>query len=49
MAELALARRHVAEAELEICANQAERVMVLEKIVEATDEAIEYYGNNRSA
>jgi hypothetical protein len=34
MAELALANRDVAEAELEICANQAERVIILEKIVE---------------
>jgi hypothetical protein len=34
MAELALAKREVAEAELEICANQTERVIVLEKIVE---------------
>jgi hypothetical protein len=34
MAELALANRDVAEAELEICANQTERVIILEKIVE---------------
>jgi len=34
MAELALANRDVAEAELEICANQAERVIILEKLVE---------------
>ena len=34
MAELALANRDVTEAELEICANQTERVIVLEKIVE---------------
>lgn len=34
MAELASAKREVAEAELEICANQTERVIILEKIVE---------------
>jgi hypothetical protein len=34
MAELALAKRDVAEAELEICANQTERVIILEKIAE---------------
>jgi hypothetical protein len=34
MAELALAKRDVAEAELEMCANQAERVIILEKLVE---------------
>jgi hypothetical protein len=34
MAELASANRDVAEAELEICATQTERVIVLEKIVE---------------
>jgi hypothetical protein len=34
MAELASANRDVAEAELEICATQTERVIVLEKIVQ---------------
>lgn len=34
MAELVAAKREVAEAELEICANPAERVKVLERIVE---------------
>ena len=34
MAELALAKRNVAEAELELCADQTERVTILEKIVE---------------
>jgi hypothetical protein len=34
VAELALAKRNVAEAELELCTSQAERVTVLEKIVE---------------
>jgi hypothetical protein len=34
MTELVLAKRNVAEAELEICASQADRVLVLEKIVE---------------
>jgi hypothetical protein len=34
MAEVASAKREVAEAELEICANQADRVKVLEQIVE---------------
>lgn len=34
MAELALAKRDIAEAELEICANQTERVIILEKLVE---------------
>lgn len=34
MAELAAAKREVAEAELEICANPADRVRVLEQIVE---------------
>ena len=34
MAEVASAKREVAEAELEICTNQTERVIVLEKIVE---------------
>lgn len=34
MAEVASAKREVAEAELEICANQADRVLVLERIVE---------------
>jgi hypothetical protein len=34
MADLALAKRDVAEAELEICANQTERVIILEKIAE---------------
>jgi hypothetical protein len=34
MAELASANRDVAEAELEICTNQTERVIVLEKLVE---------------
>jgi hypothetical protein len=34
MAEFVLAKRNVAEAELEICASQAERIKVLEQIVE---------------
>jgi hypothetical protein len=34
MADLVLAKRNVAEAELELCTNPAERVMVFEKIVE---------------
>lgn len=34
MAEAASAKRDVAEAELEICANQADRVLVLERIVD---------------
>jgi hypothetical protein len=34
MAEYALANREVAEAELELCANQTERVIILEKLVE---------------
>jgi hypothetical protein len=34
MAELALANRDIAEAELELCANQTERVIILERIVE---------------
>ena len=34
MAALALAKRDVAEAELELCANQTDLVIVLEKIVE---------------
>lgn len=34
MAEFVVAKRNVAEAELENCTNPAERVMVLEKIVE---------------
>ncbi len=34
MAELAFAKQDVAEAELEICANQSDRVKVLEQIVE---------------
>ncbi len=33
MAELAAAKRGVAEAELELCPNQAERVMVLDRVV----------------
>jgi hypothetical protein len=36
MAEVASAKREVAEAELEICASQTDRVMVLERIVEDT-------------
>ena len=36
MAEVASAKREVAEAELEICANQTDRVRVLEQIVEDT-------------
>jgi len=34
MAEVASAKREVAEAELEICTNQTERVIVLEQLVE---------------
>ena len=34
MAEVASAKREVAEAELELCANQSDRVKVLEQIVE---------------
>jgi hypothetical protein len=34
MSELVLAKRNVAEAELELCTSPTERVMVLEKIVE---------------
>jgi len=36
MSEVASAKREVAEAELEICANQTDRVRVLEQIVEDT-------------
>ena len=34
MAELILAKRNVAEAELELCTSQAERILVFERIVE---------------
>jgi prophage DNA circulation protein len=36
MAEVASAKREVAEAELEICANQTDRLRILQKIVEDT-------------